>query len=67
MDMMVDDHKEDIDMFEKAANNLKDADLKAFAARTLPTLRAHLDSAQTIRETMKKQMNNSNRPEDRGK
>jgi putative membrane protein len=67
IDMMVDDHKEDIDMFEKAANNLKDADLKAFAARTLPTLRAHLDSAQTIQETMKKQMNNSNRPEARGK
>jgi len=67
INMMVDDHKEDIDMFEKAANNLKDADLKAFAARTLPTLRAHLDSAQTIQETMKKQMNNSNRPEDRGK
>jgi len=67
IDMMVDDHKEDIDMFEKAANNLKDPDLKAFAARTLPTLRAHLDSAQTIRETMRKQMNNSNRPEALGK
>lgn len=67
MDLMIDDHKEDVDLFEKAANNLKDPDLKAFAARTLPTLRAHLDSAQTIRETMRKQMNNSNRPEDRGK
>lgn len=67
IDMMVDDHKEDIDMFEKAANNLKDPDLKAFAARTLPTLRAHLDSAQTIQETYRKQMNNSNRPEALGK
>lgn len=54
IDMMVDDHKEDVDMFEKAANNLKDADLKAFAARTLPTLRAHLDSAKAIQDAMKK-------------
>jgi putative membrane protein len=67
IDMMVDDHKEDVDMFDKAANNLKDPDLKAFASRTLPTLRAHLDSARMIQETYKKQMNNSNRPEDRGK
>lgn len=67
IDMMVDDHKEDIDMFDKAANNLKDPDLKAFASRTLPTLRAHLDSARTIQETYRKQMNNSNRPEALGK
>ena len=67
IDMMVDDHKEDIDMFDKAANNLKDADLKAFAARTLPTLRTHLDSARAIQETYRKQMNNSNRPEALGK
>ncbi|WP_298735412.1 DUF4142 domain-containing protein [uncultured Chitinophaga sp.] len=67
IDMMVNDHKEDVDMFEKAANNLKDPDLKAFAARTLPILRGHLDSARAIQETQKKQMNNSNRPEALGK
>lgn len=67
IDMMVNDHEDDVDMFDKAANNLKDPDLKAFAARTLPTLRAHLDSARSIQETYRKQMNNSNRPEDRGK
>src|SRR5688572_5841356 len=44
MKMMVDDHQEDVDNFEKASNNCKDADLKAFATKTLPVLRAHLDS-----------------------
>lgn len=67
IDMMVNGHKDVADMFEKAADNLKDADLKAFAARTLPIIRAHLDSAQTIQATMKKQMNNSNRPQALGK
>jgi len=61
MDMMVDDHKEDVDMFEKASNNLKDADLKSFAATTLPTLRNHLDSAQVIQEDNRKMMGNSKR------
>lgn len=46
--MMVNDHKKDIADFEKEANSGKDADIKAFAAKTLPTLKAHLDSAQAI-------------------
>jgi putative membrane protein len=53
MDMMVDDHKEDIDEFEKAANNVKDADISGFASRTLPTLQEHLKMAQQIDSTMK--------------
>ena len=35
------DHKKDISMFQKQADKGKDADLKAFAAKTLPTLREH--------------------------
>ena len=54
IDMMVDDHNEDIDMFDKASKDLKDADLKAFATNTLPTLRAHLDSAKAVQESLKK-------------
>ena len=46
--MMLKDHKEDIADFEKAANGAKDADLKAWAAKTLPTLKTHLDSVQAI-------------------
>lgn len=53
MSMMVDDHKKDISAFEDAANNAKDADIKAFAAKTLPTLRTHLDSAQAIKDALK--------------
>lgn len=50
---MIDDHKEDIKEFEDAAKNLKDADLKAFAAKTLPTLKMHLQAIQKIHDSMK--------------
>ena len=42
--MMVDDHKEDIELFTKAAGDDKtDASVKAFATKTLPTLQKHLE------------------------
>lgn len=46
---MIDDHKEDIKEFEDATKNLKDPDLKAFAVKTLPTLKMHLEAIQKIR------------------
>lgn len=48
IDMMMKDHNKDISEFEKASNNAKDADLKAWAAKTLPTLRMHKDSVQAL-------------------
>jgi putative membrane protein len=51
--MMVDDHQEDINKFEKLANDANDADVKAFASKTLPVLRSHLDSAKAIRDAVK--------------
>jgi len=42
---MVDDHKEAVDLFEKAAKS-DDADIAAFAQKTLPTLRHHLEMAK---------------------
>jgi putative membrane protein len=54
MKMMVDDHQEDVDKFEKCSNDAKDGDLKAFATKTLPVLRTHLDSAKAIRDGLKK-------------
>lgn len=42
-DLMVNEHKDAIDLFEKAAENSTDPDIKAWAAATLPTLRTHLD------------------------
>lgn len=53
MKMMVDDHKEDIKKFQDAATEVNDADLKAFAAKNLPVLQAHLDSAKVINEVVK--------------
>lgn len=46
--MMSTDHKKDIAEFEKQANSGDDAELKAFAAKTLPTLKMHLDSVQAL-------------------
>jgi putative membrane protein len=54
MDMMVNDHNKDVDMFEKASSNLTDPDLKTFAANTLPTLKMHQDSAKVIYDAIKK-------------
>ncbi|OCX50787.1 hypothetical protein BEL04_18815 [Mucilaginibacter sp. PPCGB 2223] len=52
--MMVDDHKTDIKHFEDAEKNLKDPDLKAFVIKTLPTLKMHLSSIESIEKGMKK-------------
>jgi putative membrane protein len=48
MKHMVDDHVKDVAMFEKEAKNGKDADLKAWANKTLPTLREHLQMARDV-------------------
>lgn len=53
MDAMISDHKKDISLFEDASNNLKDPDLKAFAAKTLPTLKMHLEHCQKVKDQMK--------------
>src|SRR5690606_33005282 len=38
MDLMVDDHQKDVNLFEDAAEDVEDPDLRAFAAKTLPSL-----------------------------
>jgi putative membrane protein len=48
MDSMVDDHKKDVSEFQDASQNAKDPDVKQWAAKTLPTLQAHLQKAQQI-------------------
>jgi putative membrane protein len=45
---MIDDHKTDIKEFQKEIAEGKDADVKAFAAATLPTLQNHLQKIQSI-------------------
>ena len=52
MNMMVTDHQKDISDFKNASENLTDAEIKNFAAKTLPVLQKHLDSAQAINQNM---------------
>jgi putative membrane protein len=50
--LMVDDHDDDIEAFKEAADDAKDPDIKAFAAKTLPTLQKHHDRIKTIKDKM---------------
>ncbi|OQP39895.1 hypothetical protein A4H97_16885 [Niastella yeongjuensis] len=53
MKMMVSDHKDVVDAFEKTAKDGTDPDVKTFASQKLPTLRMHLDSAKAIEKSLK--------------
>ena len=53
VDAMVDGHKKTISMFEDAAKNCKDAELKAFATSTLPIIKGHLTEIETIKKGLK--------------
>jgi putative membrane protein len=50
VDMMLKDHKKDVPEFQKEAAGGADADIKAFAARTTPTLQDHLQMIQRIHD-----------------
>lgn len=54
MDMMVDDHKKAVDLFEDASKDCEDAEIKIFASQKLDILKQHLKTAETIQETLKK-------------
>jgi putative membrane protein len=49
----LEDHKADIALFEKTSKNADDADVKAFAAKTLPTLKAHREHAVALEKGLK--------------
>lgn len=53
MSHMVKDHKKDVKEFDKQARSSKDADVKQFAAATLPTLQEHLKLAQAAEQAAK--------------
>ena len=53
MDDMVADHKKDIAAFESEAKSGKDPEVKAFAQKTLPTLKEHLQLAQQAQAAVK--------------
>lgn len=50
---MVEDHEKDTDKFRKYAQDGDNAELKAFAAKTLTILEMHLDSAKKIKDAIK--------------
>lgn len=52
VDQMVSDHKKTVDLFEKASTDAKDADIKSFAVKTLPTLKSHLAAIEAIQKGM---------------
>ena len=51
---MVEDHEKDVKEFETQAKSGTDEDVKAFAARTLPTLQTHLSMIKGIKDRMMK-------------
>jgi len=68
--MMLSDHKKDVSEFEKQSTKGIDPDLKAFASKTLPTLKEHLQMANALpanqsggkMNSNKNSNSNSNRP-----
>jgi len=48
MSDMVKDHEEDVEEFQTQAEKGNDPDIKAFAAKTLPTLQSHLQMAREV-------------------
>jgi putative membrane protein len=55
MRLMVSDHRTDVNEFQKESQHGTDSDVKAFAAKTLPTLQHHLQMAEsTNAQVMKK-------------
>ncbi|HMC14631.1 MAG TPA: DUF4142 domain-containing protein [Albitalea sp.] len=62
--MGVSAHEDTIRLFEKAARDAKDADVKAFAAKILPTLAHHLQMARDLKATVDKE-GNAKAPNDR--
>ena len=49
----VDAHKDAVKLFESTAKDAKDPDIKAFAAKTLPSLKAHLEKGEAIKTALK--------------
>ncbi|MFO1127077.1 MAG: DUF4142 domain-containing protein [Rhodospirillales bacterium] len=52
MQEMIEDHDDAVDLFEDYSEDGDNTQLKQFAAKTLPTLRGHLDNAQAIEDTL---------------
>jgi len=49
---MIEAHEKDVAAFENVSKTAADADVKAFATKTLPTLKMHLDMIKSIADKM---------------
>lgn len=49
---MVDDHKADVEKFQKAAANVTDPGVKNFISATLPVLKKHLQMIRTVQSNL---------------
>jgi putative membrane protein len=61
VEAMVEDHETDVAAFQRQADNSSDPDVKAFAAKTLPVLKTHLERIKGIQSKMQQQKGNSNK------
>ena len=52
MKTMVNDHEKMVGILQKEANSGTDTELKAFAAKTLPTVQSHLEMARSISSSL---------------
>jgi len=55
VDLMVDEHKENLKAFQKAAKDADNPDLKSFASETAVKIQHHLDMAKELEEQLKGQ------------
>jgi putative membrane protein len=53
IDLMIKDHKDDVDEYQKASQHANDSDVRALALKLLPLLQAHLDTVQAIQKANK--------------
>lgn len=49
---MIDEHEKAVKMFDKAAKDAKDADIRSFASKHVEHLRDHLKTAEDLRQTI---------------
>ena len=49
---MIEDHEKDVTTFESVSKTAGDADVKAFATKTLPTLKMHLEMIKGLADKM---------------
>ncbi len=52
VDVQIDDHEKAVALFQGEADKGKESDAKAFAQKTLPALKSHLEMAKVIKDKM---------------